>query len=374
MRSFSYIFLCFVLFCTNALADCGSDDIVCTSSCVLSASITKQFGGGNECLINCLTATNACEARDAQRRQMEEQQQQAQQQQQLQAAERQAQQARDAKEIAGKRQSVQQAAGIAQRANAEGAIEQQFDTAVEKGMQALDQKGYVSAEYQFKTALKIKPNDMEAKTGLLRALVGAGRRAAAFTYANEQLLKLASKPPGTDGHSAYALWLEVLSDVGLTSDAQHSQLKRIYPFGDGDPERAERAATTFLESNLKSPFLPFVHQIRRVLPAMSADYADRRREAEAKLQLAAVAEANAKEELAVELRSAAVAEAKAKEKAAARLRAATNARVKVIKDCDICPDMATIPSGEFEMGSNIHDSQKPIHSVNVNAFAWARPR
>ncbi|MDO8370021.1 MAG: SUMF1/EgtB/PvdO family nonheme iron enzyme [Candidatus Nitrotoga sp.] len=45
---------------------------------------------------------------------------------------------------------------------------------------------------------------------------------------------------------------------------------------------------------------------------------------------------------------------------------------QIINDCDTCPEMMVIPSGKFEMGSNIHDSQKPIHSVNVNAFALGK--
>lgn len=217
---------------------------------------------------------------------MEQQRQQAQQE----AIERKAQQARDAKEMAGKQQTVQQAAEIAQQASAEAAIQQQFDTALEKGMQALDQKGYITAEYQFKAALKIKPNNIDAKAGLLHAMLGAGKRAAALTYANEQLLALAAKPPGADGRSAYAQWLEVLGDNGLAGDAEREQLGHIYPFGGGDPESA---AADFPKANPKSVFLPFVRQIGSVLPAIRADYADRRSREEDELWQKADAGENA---------------------------------------------------------------------------------
>ena len=279
------------LSCSTAFANCGSDQSTCTASCVVGAAMTKQFGGGNQCTMDCLSAANACEAREAQQRQMEEQRQQAQQLQRQQAAERQAQQARDAKEIAGNRQNIQKAGEIAQRVGAEAAIQQQFDTAMEKGMNAIDQKGYVSAEFQFKAALKIKPNDLDAKAGLLRSIVGAGRRSTALTYANEQLLRLASLPPNVDGHSAYSSWLEVLFDNGLVGETERGQLERIYPFGEGDPVGA---ATAFPKNNPKSSFLTFVTQLSRILPAILADLADRHREAEIKLQAAALAKAKAK--------------------------------------------------------------------------------
>ncbi|MDP1638767.1 MAG: SUMF1/EgtB/PvdO family nonheme iron enzyme [Candidatus Nitrotoga sp.] len=51
---------------------------------------------------------------------------------------------------------------------------------------------------------------------------------------------------------------------------------------------------------------------------------------------------------------------------------APDAKGKVIKDCATCPEMVVIPYGKFEMGSNIHDSQKPIHSVSINAFALGK--
>ena len=49
-----------------------------------------------------------------------------------------------------------------------------------------------------------------------------------------------------------------------------------------------------------------------------------------------------------------------------------NAGEPFIKDCDICPEMVEIPGGTFEMGSNFHDSQIPIHSVSIDEFALGR--
>ena len=49
-----------------------------------------------------------------------------------------------------------------------------------------------------------------------------------------------------------------------------------------------------------------------------------------------------------------------------------NAGGPFIKDCDICPDMVEIPGGNFEMGSNFHDTQKPVHSVSIDDFALGR--
>jgi formylglycine-generating enzyme required for sulfatase activity len=44
----------------------------------------------------------------------------------------------------------------------------------------------------------------------------------------------------------------------------------------------------------------------------------------------------------------------------------------VIQDCSVCPEMVVIEEGNFEMGSNEYDSEKPVHTVNVPAFALAR--
>ena len=50
-----------------------------------------------------------------------------------------------------------------------------------------------------------------------------------------------------------------------------------------------------------------------------------------------------------------------------------NAGGPFIKDCDICPEMVVIPSGQFEMGSgNDNSFENPIHSVSINAFALGR--
>ncbi|MDP2787963.1 MAG: SUMF1/EgtB/PvdO family nonheme iron enzyme [Pseudomonadota bacterium] len=58
----------------------------------------------------------------------------------------------------------------------------------------------------------------------------------------------------------------------------------------------------------------------------------------------------------------------AKKKAPA---AAVNAG-QIIKDCDVCPEMVVLPAGRFAMGSNDHSDEKPVHSVDVGAFALAR--
>lgn len=259
MRSICSILFCFFVLCTSALANCNSENSDCETGCLTTsfggAIIAGRYGGSYDpnavgtCFDQCKATRSACEAVEQQQERAAERarlQQQKVAEQQQKAAERKAQQARDDKELVDKQQIVQRANKIAQKIITEAAIAQQFDAALEKGRQALDQKNYLSAELQFKAVLKIKPTDREAKTGLLRAFWGAGQREVAYAYANEQLLASASKSTGTDGHSAYARWIEVLGDNGLTNDAERSQLKLIYPFGDGDPERAERAATTFL--------------------------------------------------------------------------------------------------------------------------------
>lgn len=62
----------------------------------------------------------------------------------------------------------------------------------------------------------------------------------------------------------------------------------------------------------------------------------------------------------------------AKKHEALPYRKPVNAGGPFIKDCDICPDMVEIPGGEFEMGSKIYDSEKPIHSVSIDDFALGR--
>ena len=280
MRTFLLWLSLLTLSCSSAFANCGSEQASCTAGCVVGAVMTKQFGGGNDCVNSCLTAANACEAREEQQKQAEEQQRrmveqrrQALELQRQQAEQLQAQQVRDAKEAATNREKVQQAGEVAQRVAAENSTQHQFDTAMEKGMQALDQKGYISAEFQFKTALKIRPNDLEAKAGQLRAILGAGKRATALSYANEQLLIFAAQPPGGAGRSTYSRWLEILADNGLVGETERGQLERIYPFAGGDPASA---AATFPKANPKSAYLPFVRQIASVLPAIRAEQEDRR--------------------------------------------------------------------------------------------------
>ena len=318
--------------CSSAFANCGSEQASCTAGCVVGATMAKQFGGGNDCVNNCLTAANACEAREEQQRQAEEQQRRMEEQRRQafelkrqQAAQRQAQQERDAKEAAASREKVQQAGEVAQRVAAETGTQHQFDTAMEKGMQALDQKGYISAEFQFKTALKIRPNDLEAKAGLLRAFLGAVKPAAALTYANDQLSTTAPQPPEKDGRSAYFRWLEVLADNGLVGETERGQLERIYPFANDDPASA---AAAFPKANPKSAFLRFVLQISIVIPAIRAEYEDRRRETEAKLQAAVLAKAKAQDEAAAKLKNET--EAKAKSEAAQKARMAQLARKRFV--------------------------------------------
>lgn len=45
---------------------------------------------------------------------------------------------------------------------------------------------------------------------------------------------------------------------------------------------------------------------------------------------------------------------------------------RYFRDCDTCPEMLPIPAGEFDMGSNNDDTEKPVHRVRVSAFAMGR--
>jgi formylglycine-generating enzyme required for sulfatase activity len=45
---------------------------------------------------------------------------------------------------------------------------------------------------------------------------------------------------------------------------------------------------------------------------------------------------------------------------------------KIFKDCEDCPEMVVLPAGSFMMGSNEHDSEQPIHNVNIQAFAMGK--
>jgi formylglycine-generating enzyme required for sulfatase activity len=44
----------------------------------------------------------------------------------------------------------------------------------------------------------------------------------------------------------------------------------------------------------------------------------------------------------------------------------------VFKDCADCPELVVIASGSFSMGSNDYDDEKPIHRVNIKAFAMGK--
>ncbi len=41
------------------------------------------------------------------------------------------------------------------------------------------------------------------------------------------------------------------------------------------------------------------------------------------------------------------------------------ASIKIIKDCSDCPEMVIVPAGSFEMGSNAHDDEKPVHKIFI---------
>jgi formylglycine-generating enzyme required for sulfatase activity len=43
----------------------------------------------------------------------------------------------------------------------------------------------------------------------------------------------------------------------------------------------------------------------------------------------------------------------------------------VFQDCDACPQMIVVPAGEFTMGSDENDEEKPLHGVAI-AGAFAR--
>jgi formylglycine-generating enzyme required for sulfatase activity len=46
---------------------------------------------------------------------------------------------------------------------------------------------------------------------------------------------------------------------------------------------------------------------------------------------------------------------------------------KSFTDCQTCPEMIVIPAGHFEMGSNEHDEEKPIHHIVISkAFALGK--
>ena len=46
---------------------------------------------------------------------------------------------------------------------------------------------------------------------------------------------------------------------------------------------------------------------------------------------------------------------------------------KIFRDCTDCPDMAVIPAGSFDMGSNNDPGEKPVHRVTISrAFAMGK--
>ena len=44
------------------------------------------------------------------------------------------------------------------------------------------------------------------------------------------------------------------------------------------------------------------------------------------------------------------------------------AAVKVVKDCEECPEMVSIPAGKFLMGSSKNSAERPLHAVTIRTF------
>jgi formylglycine-generating enzyme required for sulfatase activity len=45
---------------------------------------------------------------------------------------------------------------------------------------------------------------------------------------------------------------------------------------------------------------------------------------------------------------------------------------KVFNDCDVCPEMVVLPSGNFIMGGNDNSDERPPHTVSIRSFAIGR--
>jgi formylglycine-generating enzyme required for sulfatase activity len=55
-----------------------------------------------------------------------------------------------------------------------------------------------------------------------------------------------------------------------------------------------------------------------------------------------------------------------------QLRAQATVPFEVVRDCEQCPQLVSLPGGAFSMGSNDDPTEKPVHQVNVPAFAIGR--
>jgi formylglycine-generating enzyme required for sulfatase activity len=43
----------------------------------------------------------------------------------------------------------------------------------------------------------------------------------------------------------------------------------------------------------------------------------------------------------------------------------TPVSIKTIKDCPDCPEMVIVPAGSYDMGSDSHDDEKPVHKIVI---------
>lgn len=294
----------FLLLAPTAFADilqCYSEYDTCTAQCMSSAinsgarnAIGVVAAGAQNliCTSTCDNTRTACVAREEARAQAERAEREATQRA---TADRQRQQATEAKSDADARVTVQRADELAKRTAAEIAIKRQYDAAMEKGIQALDSKGWLSAEHQFRQALKVKPNDIEAAAWLTHTLLAGNRRAAAYSFANEQMLAFAATEPAR-GENVYTQWLAALVERDVLNAAEQSALAAVYPHAaSGDPLAA---AASFRRAYPKSPYTPFIDKLSAAMPAMLAEAIDKRANMEAarvKREAVAAAKAQADE-------------------------------------------------------------------------------
>jgi len=288
---------------TNANADCYSEHSSCTTACAattLSSAIIGGLGGGYDasapitCVNACDQARSTCVANEQYQRQLE--------QQRREAAEQQARAQREQAEMAENDQHIREAQQVASQVAAEVAVQQQTYDLIVKGLEALDKGSFSSAEFQFRQALKIRADDRDARTGYLKALIGQGNTAAAYTYVNEGLFGHVAKPAPANGPSAYRQLIDDAEAAHLGQPGEIQALRLLQPLRDDTPA----AIAAFLDTTPKSGFAPFVNQLNGILPAILAARED---EARAK----AKAEADERERIA-----RAEAEARAREAEAVR--------------------------------------------------------
>jgi len=258
-----------------ALADCYTDHSSCTTACaatmVGSAIIAGKTGGNYDanapiaCTNSCDSTRDACLAREAQLELVKQQQAQA-----VEAQNR--ARANDAARADDSRR-VQEARTVAAQISAENASRAQVDDTIAKGMDGLDRKAFITAEYQFRLALKNRPSDPDARKGLILALLGQNKRPAAYAFANDELLASISRPMPPRERSSYRTLVDDLESEGLLSTQEAAGLRSFQPLGATSPA----AADAFVSANPKSPVLPFVQRLSEVLPAVLADAEDRAR-------------------------------------------------------------------------------------------------